>query len=112
MPNDLLPPLNCNWWVIGDSTPNPPEDRDFLTALANAGFKTFIAEGGLIGALCGDRQIDVIHRGFGKRWRLSFIQSDHEQAYAIVKSLPRHVNAVITWLNSKTIDEVMQLLDV
>jgi hypothetical protein len=110
MSNEPSPPLNCTWWATSDPTPNPPQDRDFLVALVRAGFRTFIATRGLTGALCGERMVDIIHRGFGRRWEMGFIQSGKEEWSAIVEALPTHAGAAIAWLNGKPIEDVKVLI--
>ena len=98
------PPKNCQWWSAGDSTRNPPEDNEFLCLLASEGFKTFMSEGGLFGAVAGDRWIDVIHRGFGKRWRIGFLQKGAEVHSEIVTVLPSHAGAAIAWLKNESLE--------
>jgi hypothetical protein len=104
------PPKNCQWWSVGDQTRNPPDDNEFLTTLAGAGFRTFIAEGGLFGATRGNRMVDVVHRGFGRRWEMGFIQDNEEVHSEIVTSLPSHVDAVVGWLETKPLEYVIRLL--
>ena len=110
MSEKIDPPENCQWWSSGDSTRYPPEDSEFLSRLANRGFSTYMGEGGLIGAVAGDRWIDVIHRGRGKRWRIGFLQTKSEVYSEVVTSLPSHVNAAIAWLENEPLERVAQVL--
>jgi len=110
MSNVNLPPVNCDWWAPRDSTPNPPEDNEFLCRLAGQGYKTFISRGGLVGSIAGNRSIDVIHRGFGRRWHIGFIQDNEEVYSEIVTLLPSHVSAAVAWLENEPLEQVKQLL--
>lgn len=111
MTDNRLPPPHCQWWKIGNPTPHPPEDAIFLTALANSGFRVFIAEGGLLGALHEERGIDVIHRGFGRRWRIGLQEAGKEQGELTIFSLPNYVDLVTAWLHGQTLEDALQLSD-
>ena len=104
-------PQNCKWWSIGESTPNPPEDAEFLRILVNAGFDTFISTNGLIGAVSGDRYVDVIHRGRGRRWRIGFATDGAEVYSASVNTLPKRAEAAVAWLRNESIAYIEQTLD-
>lgn len=106
----ISPPTNCKWWTLGDSTHNPPEDEEFLRNLASAGFATFIASGGLVGAVTEKRYVDVIHRGRGRIWRVGFVEDDKECHFATVTMLPRRSAAVIAWLNCDSLEAVQRIL--
>lgn len=110
MSDAMHPPQNCQWWSPGDWTRNPPEDKAFLSRLAAGGFRTFVAEGGLCGALVGNRAVDVIHRGFGRRWEIGFIHDDEQVYSEIVISLPSHADAAVSWLSDEPIDRVKEIL--
>ena len=110
MSHASLPPTGCGWWVLGDTTSNPPEDEVFLGGLAKAGLAPYVGPTGLLGARAEDRSIVVIHRGWGRRWEVTLREGEFDSHVAKVTKLPERVEAAIAWLRGESLEKVRPLL--
>jgi len=93
---ELFP--NCERWVRGNLTKNPPSDKLFLEAVVDAGFFAFTHHGGLFGGQSDHRAVVIIHRGCGKKWEVVFQESDRDVVATTTSDLERLTTTILSWL--------------
>ena len=89
---------NCDRWVPGDPTKNPPKDKLFLEAVVDAGFVAFTHRGGLFGGQSDHRAVVIVHRGRGKKWEVVFQESDRDVVTTTTSDLERLTTTILSWL--------------
>ena len=88
----------CRRWEAGNPTTHPPNDRQFLEAVADAGFVAFTGPSGLCGGKSETRTVLVIHRGRGIKWEIVFREGDSDVVTTTTTDLGSMATAIITWL--------------
>jgi hypothetical protein len=102
-------PDRCITWAKGQPSARPPHDVELLSALVDAGFCTYVAEGaeGLIGAKAGCRSFNAIY--LGRRtpghahWGMFFREDNKDRVTTATANLAGQVEFILNWLNGHTL---------